>query len=101
MKKNNRGETQAISLRVDVSLLEEVKKIVDTLSISTTEFIRRAIEKEVKETKDDFFYMLLQVDYCSEEESNEIIKELKTLKKEDLEVAERIILPLNDLYMEE
>lgn len=101
MKKNNRGETQAISLRVDVSLLEEVKKIVDTLSISTTKFIRRAIEKEVKETKDDFFYMLLQVDYCSEEESNEIIKELKTLKKEDLEVAERIILPLNDLYMEE
>lgn len=101
MKKNNRRETQAISLRVDVSLLEEVKKIVDTLSISTTEFIRRAIEKEVKETKDDFFYMLSQVEYCSEEESNEIIKELKTLKKEDLEVAERIILPLNDLYMEE
>ncbi|KDE63937.1 hypothetical protein FUSO5_07370 [Fusobacterium necrophorum BFTR-1] len=45
--------------------------------------------------------MLSQVEYCSEEESNEIIKELKTLKKEDLEVAERIILPLNDLYMEE
>lgn len=97
----NNEKTKAVSLRLDVSLLQEVSKIVDTLSISTTDFIRRAVEKEVKETKEDFFYMLSQVGYCSEEESNEIIAELKTLTKEDLEVAERVILPLNKINLED
>ena len=73
------GEKKIISLRLNVSLVEEVNKIADTLSISMTDFIRKAIEKEVEEINNDFFFRLSQVEYCSEEESNNIIKELKEI----------------------
>ena len=49
------GEKKLISLRLNVSLVEEVNKIADTLSISMTDFIRKAIEKEVKEINNDFY----------------------------------------------
>ena len=52
---NYTGEKKLISLRLNVSLVEEVNKIADTLSISMTDFIRKAIEKEVKEINNDFY----------------------------------------------
>ena len=85
------GEKKLISLRLNVSLVEEVNKIADTLSISMTDFIRKAIEKEVKEINNDFFFRLSQVEYCSEEESNDIIKELKEMEEEDLKKTKRKI----------
>ena len=94
---NYTGEKKLISLRLNVSLVEEVNKIADTLSISMTDFIRKAIEKEVKEINNDFFFRLSQVEYCSEEESNNIIKELKELKEmkeEDLKKTKRKIISL-------
>ena len=91
------GEKKIISLRLNVSLVEEVNKIADTLSISMADFIRKAIEKEVEEINNDFFFRLSQVEYCSEEESNNIIKELKELKEmkeEDLKKTKRKIISL-------
>ena len=87
------GEKKLISLRLNVSLVE-VNKIADTLSISMTDFIRKAIEKEVKEMNNDFFFRLSQVEYCSEEESNDIIKELKEMEEEDLKKTKRKIISL-------
>ena len=90
-------EKKIISLRLNVSLVEEVNKIVDKLSISMTDFIRKAIEKEVEEINNGFFFRLSQVEYCSEEESNNIIKELKELKEmkeEDLKKTKRKIISL-------
>ena len=46
-----------------------------------------ANEKEVKEIKNDFFYKLSQVDYCSDEESKEIIEELNKMTEDDLKVT--------------
>ena len=68
-------------------LLEEINKITEVFSISLTDFIRNAVEKEVKEIKKDFFYKLSQVDYCSNEESKEIIEELNKMTEDDLKVT--------------
>ena len=73
--------TKAISVRFDESLIEEIKKIVDIYSISLSDFIRN-----------DFFYKLAQVDYCSEEESQEIIEELNKMSKDDLQIAKKEII---------
>lgn len=59
-----------------------------------TDFIRKVIEKEVEEINNDFFFRLSQVEYCSEEESNNIIKELKEMKEEDLKKTKRKIISL-------
>ena len=71
-----------------------MNKIADKLSISMTDFIRKAIEKEVEEINNGFFFRLSQVEYCSEEESNNIIKELKKMEEEDLKKTKRKIISL-------
>ena len=92
----NKDINKSVSLRLNKSLLEEINKITEVFSISLTDFIRNAIEKEVKEIKNDFFYKLSQVDYCSDEEKliafvtladvvrNESIELIKKLKNENI-----------------
>ena len=55
----NKDINKSVSLRLNKSLLEEINKITEVFSISLTDFIRNAIEKEVKEIKNDFFYKFL------------------------------------------
>ena len=83
----NKDVNKSISLRLNKSLLEDIYKITEVFSISLTDFIRNAVEKEVKEIKNDFFYKLSQVDYCSDEESKEIIEELNKMEEDDLKVT--------------
>ena len=45
----NKDINKSVSLRLSKSLLEEINKITEVFSISLTDFIRNAIEKEVKE----------------------------------------------------
>ena len=83
----NKDINKSVSLRLNKSLLEEINKITEVFSISLTDFIRNAVEKEVKEIKKDFFYKLSQDDYCSDEESKEIIEELNKMTEDDLKVT--------------
>ena len=83
----NKDVNKSISLRLNKSLLEDINKITEVFSISLTDFIRNAVDKEVKEIKNDFFYKLSQVDYCSDEESKEIIEELNKMEEDDLKVT--------------
>ena len=93
MKEFNKTEvTKAISIRFETSLIEEIKKILDVYSISLADFIRDSVKKEVDLRKNDFFYKLAQVDYCSEEESQEIIEELNKMSKDDLQIAKKEII---------
>lgn len=93
MKKLKQGEvTKAISVRFDVSLIEEIKKIIDVYSISLTDFIRDSVQKEIEFIKKDFFYKLSQVDDCSEEETQEIIVELNKMSKDDLQIAKKEVI---------
>ena len=83
-----------ISIRFDVSLLEEVKKIVDTYSITITDFIRDSVKKEVNLRKNDFFYKLAQLEYASAEESKEIIEELNNMDEDDLKIVKREVIEI-------
>ena len=83
----NKDINKSVSLRLNKSLLEEINKITEVFSISLTDFIRNAVEKEVKEIKNDFFHKLSQVDYCSDEESKEIMEELNKMTEDDLKVT--------------
>ena len=49
----NKDINKSVSLRLNKSLLEEINKITEVFSISLTDFIRNAVEKEVKEIKKD------------------------------------------------
>ena len=86
--------TKPISIRFDVSLLEEVKKIVDTYSISVTDFIRNSVKKEVDSIKNDFFYKLSELEYCSDEESNEIIEELNKMNEDELKIVKKEVIEI-------
>ncbi|ALQ35373.1 hypothetical protein [Fusobacterium hwasookii] len=93
MKEFNKTEvTKAISIRFETSLIEEIKKILDVYSISLADFIRDSVKKEVDLRKNDFFYKLSQCDYCSEEESQEIIEELNQMSEDDLKIAREEII---------
>ena len=92
--KNKEGLGKPISIRFDVSLLEEVKKIVDTYSISVTDFIRNSVKKEVDSIKNDFFYKLSELEYCSDEESNEIIEELNKMNEDELKIVKKEVIEI-------
>ncbi|WP_158408099.1 MULTISPECIES: hypothetical protein [Fusobacterium] len=47
-----------------------------------------------KLTNDKILSKLLQVDYCSEEESKEIIEELNKMRKDELKVTKTKIITL-------
>ena len=90
----NKDINKSVSLRLSKSLLKEINKITEVFSISLTDFIRNAIEKEVKERnlhplnrKETTDFKLSQVDYCSDEESKEIIEELNKMTEDDLKVT--------------
>ena len=92
--KNKEGLGKPISIRFDVSLLEEVKKIIDTYSISVTDFIRNSVKKEVDSIKNDFFYKLSELEYCSDEESNEIIEELNKMNEDELKIVKKEVIEI-------
>ena len=84
--------TKPISIRFDASLFEEVKKIGEVYSISIAEFIRDSVKKEVDFIKNDFFYKLSQLEYCSDEESKEIIEELNKMNEDDLKIVKKEVI---------
>ena len=86
--------TKPISIRFDASLFEEVKKIGEAYSISIAEFIRDSVKKEVDFIKNDFFYKLSQLEYCSDEESKEIIEELNKMDEDDLKIVKREVIEI-------
>jgi hypothetical protein len=86
--------TKPISIRFDASLFEEVKKIGEVYSISIAEFIRDSVKKEVDFIKNDFFYKLSQLEYCSDEESKEIIEELNKMNEDDLKIVKKEVIEI-------
>lgn len=86
--------TKPISIRFDASLFEEVKKIGEAYSISIADFIRDSVKKEVDLIKNDFFYKLSQLEFCSDEESNEIIEELSKMNKDDLKIVKKEVIEI-------
>lgn len=73
-----------MSVKLDESIIDEIKKISSMFKISYSDFIRNAVQKELEEKKKDFIYRLSEVEYCSQEEEKEILDSLSKLSKDDL-----------------
>ena len=78
-----------ISLKINDDSLMEMKKISNIYKISVSEFVRKAVEKEIEREQNNFFYRLNNVEFCDKEEEEEIGKILKNLTDDDLEIVER------------
>lgn len=81
------------TIKMEESLIHEILEMSKIYNISFSDFVRKALKKEIEENKNDFFYKMKTVPYTTEEETEEVMKHLNSLSKEDLEyVEEEIIL---------
>ncbi len=78
---------KTMSVKLDEKLISEIKKISSIFEISYSDFIRKAVEKEIEEKQKDFMYRMSNVPYASEEEEEEIMYELSKLSDDDLQIA--------------
>lgn len=81
--------TKTMSFKLDESLILDIKRISEVFNMSSSEFVRNAIKKEVEEKKNDFIVRMSDVPYCDEKEEKELIKILNTLNNDDLKIVKR------------
>ena len=79
---------------MDENLFENVKKISSIFNMTSSEFIRNAIKKELEEKNNAFILKLSDVPLCDDEEEKELVNILNTLTEEDLKVAKKEIVKL-------
>ncbi|MBS9775845.1 MAG: hypothetical protein KGV57_02010 [Fusobacterium sp.] len=85
---------KTMSVKFQENTILDIKKISEIFNISYSDFIREAVEREIKIKKQDFMFKMSNVPYCDEEEEKEIIDFLNSLTDEDLEIAKREIIKL-------
>jgi len=78
-----------MSFKLDENLILDIKRIAEVFNMSSSEFIRNAVKKEVEEKKNDFIVRMSDVPYCDEKEEKELIEILKTLSDDDLKIIKR------------
>lgn len=85
---------KTMTIKVDENLFENIKKISSIFNMTSSEFIRNAIKKELEEKNNAFILKLSDVPLCDENEEKELINILNSLKEEDLKVAKKEIIKL-------
>ena len=83
-----------MSIKLDEDLFENVKKISSIFNMTSSEFIRNAIKKELEEKNNAFILKLSDVPLCDDDEEKELVNILNTLTEEDLKVAKKEIVKL-------
>ena len=83
-----------MSIKLDENLFENVKKISSIFNMTSSEFIRNAIKKELEEKNNAFILKLSDVPLCDDDEEKELVNILNTLTEEDLKVAKKEIVKL-------
>ena len=83
-----------MSIKLDENLFENVKKISSIFNMTSSEFIRNAIKKELEEKNNAFILKLSDVPLCDDDEEKELVNILNTLTEEDLKVAKKEIIKL-------
>ncbi len=78
---------KTMSVKLDESIINEIKKISSIFEISYSDFIRSAVEKAIAEKQKDFMYRMSNVPYATDEEEQEIMSALSKLSDDDLQVA--------------
>lgn len=85
---------KTMSIKLDENLFENVKKISSIFNMTSSEFIRNAIKKELEEKNNAFILKLSDVPLCDDDEEKELVNILNTLTEEDLKVAKKEIIKL-------
>ena len=85
---------KTMSIKLDEDLFENVKKISSIFNMTSSEFIRNAIKKELEEKNNAFILKLSDVPLCDDDEEKELVNILNTLTEEDLKVAKKEIIKL-------
>ncbi|KDE72985.1 hypothetical protein FUSO8_02875 [Fusobacterium necrophorum DJ-2] len=85
-KRRDRMITKTI--KMEEKLIQDILEISKIYNMSFSDFVRKALKKEIEEKKNDFFYKMKTVAYATKEETEDILEGLNSLAKEDLEYVE-------------
>ena len=81
-------ETETLNMKWDAESLEEIRRTARVFNMTVTEFFKEAAEAKLAELKSSPFYRLTQnIEDASEEETEEILKEISGLSDDDLAVS--------------
>ena len=86
--------SKTISLKIDDELFNNIKRVSNLFNVSSSEFIRNAVKKELDEKKNNFMVRMSEVPYCDEEEEKELLGLLETLSDDDLKIVKRKTIEL-------
>ncbi len=78
---------KTMSVKLDETMIDEIKKISSIFNVSYSDFIRNAVDNAIKEKQKDFMYRMSNVPFASDEEEAEIMSELSKLSDDDLQMA--------------
>ena len=86
--------SKTISLKIDDELFNSIKRVSNLFNVSSSEFIRNAVIKELEDKKNDFIVRLSNVEYCDDTEEKEITQLLNKLTDDDIKIVKRHIIEL-------
>ena len=86
--------SKIISLKIDDNLFNNIKKVSALFNMSSSEFIRNAVIKELDNKNNDFIVRLSNVPLCDKAEENEIKELLNNLTNDDIKIVKRDIIEL-------
>lgn len=86
--------SKTISLKIDDELFNNIKRVSNLFNVSSSEFIRNAVIKELEDKKNDFIVRLSNVEYCDDTEEKEITLLLNKLTDDDIKIVKRHIIEL-------
>lgn len=86
--------SKTISLKIDDELFNNIKRVSNLFNVSSSEFIRNAVIKELEDKKNDFIIRLSNVEYCNDTEEKEITQLLNKLTDDDIKIVKRHIIEL-------
>ena len=86
--------SKTISLKIDDELFNNIKRVSNLFNVSSSEFIRNAVIKELEDKKNDFIIRLSNVEYCDDTEEKEITQLLNKLTDDDIKIVKCDIIEL-------
>lgn len=81
---------KAISLRLEESMIQDIKEISNIYNMGTSELIRKGIEMILQTKKSEAYYRLISnIPTGTEKETKEIINKLNSYTDKDLEIVDK------------
>lgn len=82
--------TKALNFKIDEKQVNDMKSVAGVFNMTLTELIKNALDEYIAELKNDPFYRLTaNVQEASEEETEEILSEIESMRDDDLAIASK------------